>query len=94
MAERKPSRQIIMIDPELSYRRQLHYQERHSGWHIFRGIFWAIYLFMMGIFLITLVPQSLSIEGFFGWALVLLSLFVIVYGFSSSLHLKLMRRYA
>jgi hypothetical protein len=91
MAEKK---NIIMIDPELSYKRRLHYQERHSGWNIFRGIYWGIYLFILGIILATLVPGSLGVAGFFGWALILMAIFVIVFGFASSLHLKLMKRYA
>ena len=91
MAERKS---VVMIDPELAYRRQLHFQERHSGWHIFRGIYWGVYVFILGVLLATLVPASLSVAGFFGWALILLSIFMIVFGFASSLHLKLMKRYA
>jgi len=31
---------------------------------------------------------------FFGWSITLLALFVIVYGFSVSLHYKLMKKYA
>ena len=35
-----------------------------------------------------------SLQGFFGWALVLFAIFYIVFGFTASLHLKLMKRYA
>jgi hypothetical protein len=90
MAERKSATSNL----ELAYRRHLHYREKHSGWHIFTGVFWGIYLFMMGIIMVTLVPNTLSYTGYFGWGLILLSLFLIIFGFTSSLHLKLMKRYA
>ena len=91
MAEK---RNVITIDPELSYKRHLHYQEKHSGWHIFRGVYWGIYLFILGLLLVALVPGTLGVAAFFGWALILLAFFVIIYGFTSSLHLKLMKKYA
>ncbi len=87
-------RSTVVIDPELAYKRRLHYKEKHSGWHIFKGIYWGIYLFVLGILLAALVPETLSYTHFFGWALILLAFFVIVYGFASSLHLKLMKKYA
>ncbi len=91
MAER---RSIISIDPELSYRRKLHYMEKHSGWQIFRAIYWGIYIFIIGILLAALVPGTMPYPVYFGWLLILFSLFLIVYGFASALHLKLMKRYA
>ncbi len=91
MAEK---RNIVTIDPELSYRRHLHYMEKHSGWHIFRAIYWGVYIFVMGILLATLVPYTIRYPIYFGWALILFSLFLIVYGFASALHLKLMKKYA
>jgi hypothetical protein len=91
MAGRK---NIITIDPELSYKRRLHYMEKHSGWHIFRAIYWGIYIFIIGMILATLVPGTIAYPLYFGWLLILFSLFLIVYGFASALHLKLMKRYA
>jgi len=85
---------VIVIDPEMQYERMLHYREKHSGWQIFRSIYWGIYVFIIGILLITRVPTPLSMTRFFGWSLTLLALFVIVYGFSVSLHYKLMKKYA
>ena len=79
---------------ELAYKRHLHYQERHSGWHIFRALYAGIYLFIIGVILATLVPGTLSYTFYFGWALILLALFVVVYGFTTSMHLKLMKKYA
>lgn len=90
MAEK---RNVMTLDPELYFQRHLQYREKHSSWHIFTGIFWGVYLFILGVMLISLVPATLNYTGFFGWALVLLAFFVIVYGFASSLHLKLMKRY-
>ncbi len=81
-------------DIELAYRRHLYYQEKHSGWHIFRALYVGIYLFIMGILLATLVPNTLSYQLYFGWGLILAALFVIVYGFTTSMHLKLMKKYA
>lgn len=91
MAEKKT---VVMIDPELQFRRMLHYREKHSGWEIFRALYWGIYVFMLGIILITLVPTKLSVAHFFGWVLTLFAIFLIVYGFSASLHYKLMKKYA
>ncbi|HUC38711.1 MAG TPA: hypothetical protein VL944_01105 [Candidatus Acidoferrum sp.] len=87
-------RSIVMMDPELSYKRHLHYREKHAGWHIFSSVFWGIYLFIIGILLATVVPATLSYTDFVGWVLILLSFFVIIYGFTSSMHLKLMKKYA
>ena len=91
MAEK---RSIVTIDPELSYRRRLHYMEKHSGCHIFRAVYWGIYIFVIGILLATMVPSTLRYSVYFGWTLILFSLFLIVYGFTSALHLKLMKKYA
>jgi hypothetical protein len=91
MAERK---NIITVDPELFYKRRLHYMEKHSGWHIFRAIYWGIYIFIIGMILATLVPGTISYPLYFGWVLILFSLFLIVYGFASALHIKLMKKYA
>ena len=91
MPERKS---VVTIDPELQYRRLLHYREKHSGWEIFKGIYWGLYVFILGIILMTLVPAKVSILHFFGWVLALFAIFLIVYGFSISLHYKLMKRYA
>ncbi len=87
-------RNMLVLDPEQSYKRHLHYLEKHSGWHIFRAIYVGIYLFIMGILLATLVPNTLSYHLYIGWGLMLLALFVIIYGFTTALHLRLMKRYA
>ncbi|MDE1856564.1 MAG: hypothetical protein KGH98_00605 [Candidatus Micrarchaeota archaeon] len=87
-------RMVITIDPSLQYARELHYREKHSGWQIYKAVYWSIYIFVVGLMLATLVPVPMSLNQFIGFALVILALFTIVYGFSESLHLKLMKRYA
>jgi uncharacterized membrane protein len=86
---------VITIDPSMQYNRQLHFAERHSGWIVFKAVYWGMYLFVLGIMLLMLVlPAKIGLYSFVGWAVTILSLFIIVYGFSMGLHLKLMKRYA
>jgi hypothetical protein len=87
-------RDIISIDPEMWFTRKLHYDEKHSAWHIFKSLFWAVYIFIAGVMLYDSVPTAQGIMRFFGSAVVVLSIFLILYGFSKSLHLKLMKKYA
>ncbi len=94
MAEKKPEKMIVTIDPSMEYSRKLHYGEKHSGWAIFRSIYWSIYIFVFGVLLFTLVPAGMSVAAFFGIAAMVFAIFLIVYGFSTSLHLKLMKKYA
>jgi hypothetical protein len=91
MAEKK---MVVTIDPSMQYSRQLHHEERHSGWHIFRALYWGIYLFFIGTMLYLYVPVRMSVAKFFGMSLLILAIFYIVYGFVTALHLKLMKRYA
>ncbi len=94
------NRQIMVIDPTLQYERKLRYMEKHAGWEIFRMVFWGVYIFMLGFILLlfyrntTIASQQISLYAFFGWALTLFAIFYILYGFSISLHLRLMRKYA
>ncbi|MGC8647450.1 MAG: hypothetical protein ACP5SA_01375 [Candidatus Micrarchaeia archaeon] len=87
MAERK---NIITIDPSIEYARMLHYKERHSGWEIFKAIYWGIYILFIGM--LVLWP-GMTLVNFIGYAVIAFALFFMVYGFSVSLHLKLMKRY-
>ena len=92
MPERKVT---VTIDPTLQYERQLRYVATQGGWEIYKAVYWGVYVFVLGLLLLTAVPRALpTMESFIGWALVLLSMFVIVYGFVVSLHLKLMRKHA
>ena len=86
-------KQVVVIDPELWMNRNLHYQERQSGWKIFTSLYWSIYLLFVGALLIFYNPLGLSLTYFFGVSIFLLSLMLIIYGFATSLHFKLMKRY-
>ncbi|MCL4373875.1 MAG: hypothetical protein M1360_03275 [Candidatus Marsarchaeota archaeon] len=88
MAEKK---NVVVIDPSIQYTRMLHYREKHSGWEIFKSIYWGIYILLLGLFVLS---SSITVASFLGFALITFALFFIVYGFSVSLHLKLMKRYA
>ncbi|MDE1833394.1 MAG: hypothetical protein KGH58_03175 [Candidatus Micrarchaeota archaeon] len=69
-------------------------QERHGAWEVFRAIFWGIYLLLIGVVLATLVPGVIGFISFFGLAIVLAALFLVIYGFTASLHLKLVKKYS
>lgn len=90
MAERKVT---VTINPEMQYRRELQYKEKLSGWQVFKAVYWSIYIFIIGVLLLTIVPQVLNTTAFAGWALALLAMFIVVYGFVISLHLKLMKKH-
>ncbi len=94
MAEKK---QVVVVDPSLEYQRRLHYMEKHSGWMIFKSIYWGIYAFLLGVILLVSYGAGsgyvISPEAFLGWALVLFAIFYIVFGFTTSLHLKLMKKH-
>ena len=87
MAEKK---NVISIDPDMYMKRMLHYQEKNSGWYVFRAIYIAIYLLILSGMLITL---HYSTQLLLGIALVILALMIVVYGFVASLHTKLMQKY-
>ncbi|MGC8710738.1 MAG: hypothetical protein ACP5RF_04005 [Candidatus Micrarchaeia archaeon] len=92
MAESK-GKQVVVVDPDLWMNRMLHYNERHSGWQIFTSIYWSIFILFVGALLIYYNSLGLNLNLFFGLILFLLGLMVIVFGFTTSLHLKLMKRY-
>jgi hypothetical protein len=91
MAERKVT---IAIDPTMQIEKHAIFREKQSGWEVYRAVYWGIYVFILGVLLLTAFPAATDFMSFFGWSLVLLALFVIVYGFVLSLHLKLMKKHA
>ena len=91
MAEKKT---VITVDPSMQYSRMLHYREKHSGGEIYKAVYWGIYFFILGLLLLSQGTALSLLTGFFGWALLIFSLFVIVFGFAAALHLKLMKKYA
>jgi ABC-type multidrug transport system permease subunit len=82
------------------YERMLAYREKHAGWVVFRSVYWAIYVFALGAFLLFASKSNIGSAagqfnwvGFLGFAFVLLSAFVAIYGLVGALHLKLMRKH-
>ena len=78
-----------------SFDRMLEYQARHAGWIIFRSVYWALYLLLLGVLLLFYSTQSIaiSLQVFFGWSFTVLAIMIIIYGAAEVLHHKLMRRY-
>lgn len=76
-------------------KKTIYYQARFSSWIIFRAIYWSIYIFFIGSILLYYSYRniSFSIELFFGLALTLLSIMLIIYGAVEVLSNNLMRRY-
>jgi len=86
-------KQVVVVDPELWMNRHLHYQERQSGWKIFVSIYWSIYLLFISALLISYNSLGLSLTSFFGASVFILSLMLIIYGITTALHFRLMKRY-
>jgi uncharacterized membrane protein YjfL (UPF0719 family) len=78
-----------------SFDRMLGYQARHAGWIIFRSVYWALYLLLLGMLLLFYSIQniSISLQVFFGWAFSILAIMIIIYGAVEVLHHKLMKKY-
>ena len=49
MAERA---KVIKIDSSIDWDRRLHFTEKHSGWQVFKFLYWGIYLLVIGAILI------------------------------------------
>lgn len=93
MPASRRSRNAVNVDPSMYMQRYLHYQERHSAWHIYRSIYWAIYLLVESALLLYYNLLGLTPQTFFGISLFVLAIMVVVHGFATSLHLKLMKKY-
>lgn len=78
-----------------SFDRMLAYNARHTGWIIFRSVYWAIYLLLLGILLLyySVNNVGISLQVFFGWAFTILAIMLIIFGAAETLHHKLMRKY-
>lgn len=76
--------------------RMLNYRVKHAGWIIFRAGYWAIYLLLLGLILLYYSARGVevSLQFFFGLALSILSIMLILFGFAEIFHHKLMRKYA
>ncbi|MEM3781777.1 MAG: hypothetical protein QXT43_02345 [Candidatus Micrarchaeaceae archaeon] len=76
--------------------RYLDYRAKHGGWISLRAIYWAIYILVIGGLLVVYGKSATPISWtlFWGTALILLSVMIIIYGAAESLHNKLMRKHA
>lgn len=76
--------------------RMINFMAKQSGWIVFRSVYWAIYLLLLGILLLFYSVQqvSVSLQTFFGWAFTILAVMIIIYGAVETLHHKLMRKYS
>jgi hypothetical protein len=82
--------------PSDPFERMLEYRMKHSAWIIFRSIYWAIYLLLIGGMLLyyTSINVVVSMQTFFGFAFATLAFMIIIYGIAEILHHKLMKKYA
>ncbi len=92
--QQKPSREsVVVVDPKLIMERMLHYRERHHGWHVFRTMYWSIYLLVISTFLIYYQEIGFTVTLFFGVALLVLAVMLVLYGLTEALHNKFLKKY-
>lgn len=89
----REKREIIMLDPTLLMDRILHYRERHSGWNVFRYVYWSIYLTTIAIMLLGYDEIGFTWNTFLGSSIIILVVMLIVYGLTTALHNKLLKKY-
>ncbi len=89
----KDNKMVVVVDPKLIMERMLHYRERHHGWHIFRTIYWSIYLLVIATLLIYYYQINFTVPLFFGVAFLLLAIMLILYGLTEALHHKFLKKY-
>lgn len=83
----------VMIDPSMFMDRMLHYREMHSGWNIFRFIYWSIYLIVVAIMLIYYTELGFTMTLFFGSIILILAVMLILFGLTEALHNKFLKKY-
>ncbi len=94
MAERGGRRGNVMrIDSSMDWERRLSYKEKEAGWIVFRYLFWALYVFVVGCMLVVTGLTAARLTFIAGWAAIILAVFMVVYGFTQSLHHRLMRKH-
>jgi hypothetical protein len=84
---------VVVIDPRMIHERMLNYRERHHGWNLFQTTYWAIYIIVLSILLISYSSINLTPTLFLGVAGMVLAFMLIIYGMVNSLHLKFMKKY-
>jgi hypothetical protein len=92
-AQSKERGNVVRIDSSIDWDRKLKYMEKQSGRAVFRSIYWGIYVFMVGFMVLLLNAGLIGVTALVGWAVTVLSIFVIVYGFVISLHLKFAKKH-
>ncbi|VVB76657.1 Uncharacterised protein [uncultured archaeon] len=90
-----PKRKASKIGND-AFERMLGHRARHTELVLFRSVYWASYLLIVGGLLLFygLSGAQVSYPVFFGYALCVLAMMVIVYGSVETLHHKLMSRHA
>ncbi|MDE1860117.1 MAG: hypothetical protein KGH72_00170 [Candidatus Micrarchaeota archaeon] len=84
---------VMVLDPKMYMERMLHYRERHHGWMLFQTSYWAIYITVISIILLSYGDINLTPTVFLGIAGLLLAVMLVIYGMVTSLHLKFMKKY-
>lgn len=84
---------VVVVDPKMVMERYLHYKERHHGWHVFRSLYWAIYLIIVSLLLLYYNTLYLTLNIFFGTVILLFAVMLILYGLAEALHHRLMKSY-
>jgi hypothetical protein len=93
MAADPKKRDVVTVDPDIWMDRMLYYNEKHSGWVIFKSVYWAMYLLLVGGFLIFYTSANIPPQTIAGISVVILAIMIIIYGFAQALHYKFMKRY-
>ena len=89
----KHGERVVLIDPTLLMDRLLHYREKHSGWNIFRFMYWSIYLIVIAMMLIYYDELGFTQNLFFGTAILILAIMLILFGLTEALHNKFLQKY-
>ncbi|MDE1865711.1 MAG: hypothetical protein KGH94_03705 [Candidatus Micrarchaeota archaeon] len=85
-------RNVMHVDSSADWERHLAYRQKEGAWIVFNYIYWALYIFVVGALLVAAgTPQHLVLA--FGWAAIVLAVFMVIYGFTKSLHHRLMRKH-
>ncbi len=93
LTARERKERIVIIDPTLLMDRFLHYRERHTGWNIFRFLYWSVYLIVVSILLLYYDELGLTITLFFGAIIMILAVMLILFGLTEALHSKFLKKY-
>jgi len=92
---REAQKITVTIDSSKIMERDLLYAEKHMAWHVFRAVYWSVYIFVIGMILfVDSTAGTFNSFAFYGFALLMLSVFIVIYGIVYALHLRLMRKYA